>query len=114
MFLLNYSWFCNDIAITLFYIVQDADDAPTFTRKFMLHFLRGYQQVYSLDSQWLQEIPAFLKVREIVLYAAMYRDYDVRTIDDEWAARFMRDRQYKIEHDVPFIDFDFTSLSIYL
>ena len=106
-----YSWFCNDIAIALFYIVQDAEDAPTFTREFMTHFLRGYQEAYRLDPQWLPAIPAFLKVREILLYAAMYRDFEMNPIDDEWAARFMRDRQSKIEHDVPFIDFDFTSLA---
>ncbi len=106
-----YSWFCNDIAIVLFYIVQDAEDAPAFTQEFMTYFLRGYQQVYSLDPQWLPAIPAFLKVREILLYAAMYRDYAENSIDDEWAARFMQERQAKIEHDVPFIDFDFLSLA---
>lgn len=106
-----YSWFCNDIAIVLFYIVQDAEDAPAFTREFMTHFLRGYQQAYHLEPPWLQAIPAFLKVREILLYAAMYRDYAVNAIDDEWSARFMRDRQAKIEQDVPFIDFDFMSLA---
>jgi hypothetical protein len=41
----------------------------------------------------------------------MYRDYDIKAIDDEWAARFMLDRQYKIENDLPFIDFDFESLT---
>ncbi|MEZ4682921.1 MAG: phosphotransferase [Caldilineaceae bacterium] len=106
-----YSWFCNEIAIVLFYIVQDADDAPAFTHEFMSHFLHGYQQAYRLEPQWLQAIPAFLKVREILLYAAMYRDYAVNAIDDEWAARFMQERQCKIEQDVPFIDFDFTSLA---
>lgn len=106
-----YSWFCNDIAIVLFYIVQDAEDAPAFIGDFMTHFLRGYQQAYRLEPQWLQAIPAFLKVREILLYAAMYRDYAMNPIDDEWAARFMQDRQSKIEQDTPFIDFDFTALA---
>ena len=77
----------------------------------MTHFLRGYQQAYRLDPQWLQAIPVFLKVREILLYAAMYRDFSASHIDDEWAARFMQDRQSKIENDVPFIDFDFTALA---
>ncbi|MGQ0604455.1 MAG: phosphotransferase enzyme family protein [Anaerolineales bacterium] len=108
-----YSWFSNDIAIVLFYIVQDADDPPTFTREFMTHFLRGYQQAYPLDPQWLKEIPAFLKLREIELYAVMHRDFDISNIDDAWCARFMHDRKYKIEHDVPYIEFDFESLSVY-
>lgn len=106
-----YSWFSNDIAIVLFYIVMDADDWGAFTREFMTHFLRGYRRVYSLDPIWLKEIPHFLKLRELELYAVVHRDFDVGNIDNWWSARFMQDRKYKIEHDVPFIDLDFTSLA---
>ena len=109
-----YSWFINDIAIALFYIVMDAEDWPAFTREFMTHFFEGYQQAHSLDPKWLKEIPCFLKAREIELYAVLHRDFDVNNIDHWWCARFMRDRKYKIEHDVPFIDFDFESLSAHL
>ena len=49
--------------------------------------------------------------RCIELYAVVFRDFDVSNIDDWWIARFMKDRKYKIEHDVPFIDFDFASLA---
>jgi hypothetical protein len=45
------------------------------------------------------------------LYAVIHRDFDVSHIDDWWCERFMRDRKYKIEHDVPYVDFDFESLS---
>ena len=106
-----YSWYVNDIAIALFYNVMDADDWPAFTQEFMTHFLQGYEQAHGLDASWLQEIPHFLKAREIELYAVAHRDFDVSNIDHEWMARFMRDRKHKIEHDVPTIDFDFASLS---
>lgn len=109
-----YSWFINDIAIVLFYIVMDAPDWPSFTFEFMTHFLRGYRQVYSLEPKWLKEMPVFLKMREMELYAVIHRDFDVRQIDDAWCDRFMRERKYKLEHDVPFIDFDFESLAAYL
>jgi amicoumacin kinase len=109
-----YSWFINDIAIVLFYIVMDAEDWPAFTRQFMTHFLRGYRQEHRLDPKWLQEIPVFLKMREMELYAVMHRDFDVSDIDNAWCARFMRDRKFKIEHEVPFIDFDFESLAEHL
>jgi Ser/Thr protein kinase RdoA (MazF antagonist) len=105
-----YSWFINDIAIALFYIALDADDPPTFTRHFMTHFLHGYRQVQPLDPHWLREIPNFLKLREIELYGVIHRDFDVRQIDDPWCARFMQGRKEKIENDIPFIDFDFSSL----
>lgn len=109
-----YSWYMNDIAIVLFYTVMDADDWPAFTQEFMTHFLQGYRQAHRLDPQWLQEIPHFLKLREIELYAVIHRDFDVNNIDHWWCARFMRDRKAKIEQEVPFIDFDFTSLAAYL
>ena len=106
-----YNWFINDIAVVLFYIVQDAEDWPAFTQEFMSHFLRGYVQACKLDFSWLKEIPNFLKIREIELYAVMQRDFDVNNIDDEWCARFMHNRKSRIENDVPYIDFNFESLS---
>jgi amicoumacin kinase len=105
-----YNWFINEIAIVLFYIVQDAEDWRAFTAEFMSHFLRGYVRACPLDFAWLKEIPNFLKIREIELYAVMFRDFDVQNIDDEWCARFMHNRKSRIEHGLPFIEFDFESL----
>lgn len=106
-----YSWYANDIAIVLFYTVMDAEDWPAYTQEFMTHFLQGYRQQYRLDPQWLREIPHFLKLRELELYAVMHRDFDVNNIDHPWCARFMQGRKARIEADVPFIDFDFTTLA---
>jgi len=106
-----YNWFINDIAVALFYIVQDAEDWRAFTEEFMLHFLRGYIQACPLDFTWLKEISSFLKIREIELYAVMHRDFDVNNIEDEWCARFMHNRKSRIDNDVPYIDFDFGALS---
>lgn len=106
-----YNWFINDIAVVLFYIVQDAEDWRVFTEEFLSHFLRGYVQACTLDFTWLKEMPNLLKIREIELYAVMHRDFDVNNIDDEWCARFMHNRKSRIENDVPYIDFDFESLS---
>lgn len=109
-----YSWFVNDIAIVLFYIAMDAEDPSAFTQEFMTCFLTGYRKANALDPKWLKEVPHFLKLREIELYAVMFRDFDVNNIDNEWCARFMHGRKSLIELDVPFIDFDFESLSAIL
>jgi amicoumacin kinase len=109
-----YSWLINDIAIALFYIVMDATDAPAFTGEFLTHFFRGYRKNHRLDPCWLKEMPCFLKLREIEMYAVIHRDFDVSKIDDWWSERFMHKRKYKIEQDVPFIHFDFESLSAHL
>ena len=104
--------------------------AASFTPKFLTHFLRGYRQAYILSPAWLKEIPVFLKLRELELYAVVHRDFDIK--DSEhwslesfqcipgfdvnnsghmWIANFMRDRKQRIEQELPFIDFDFESLA---
>jgi Ser/Thr protein kinase RdoA (MazF antagonist) len=93
---------------------MDAEDWRAFTQEFMGHFLRGYVKASPLDAKWLREIPYFLKLREMELYAVVYRDFDLNHIDDWWIARFMKDRKARIENDMPFIDYDFESLSGFL
>lgn len=109
----GYSWYVNDIAIALFYAVSDtpAAEAPAFAQAFMTHFLRGYQSVRPLAPRWLKEIPVFLKVREIEMYAVIHRDFDPADIPDEWCAQYMRGRKERIDHAVPYLDFDFTMLA---
>jgi len=109
----NYSWYVNDIAIVLFYIVMGHEDEAAFTREFMSHFLRGYRRENVLDPAWLGEIPYFLKLREIDLYAVIHRSFDLDDLDP-WCARYMQGRRARIEAGVPYIDFDFASLAEYL
>jgi Ser/Thr protein kinase RdoA (MazF antagonist) len=107
----TYSWFINDIAIVLFYIVMGVEDQAAFTKNFMTHFLSGYRAENQLDEEWLGEIPSFLKLREIDLYAVIHRSFDIENIDHPWVEMFMKDRKTRIENDVPFIDFDFETYS---
>ena len=109
-----YCWFAHDIAIVLFYLVNDAEDKPAFTDKFMSIFLKGYAQDNQIDPKWLKEIPYFLKLREIDLYAVIHRSFDVENLDHPWVARYMDGRKEKIENEIPFVDFDFTTLAKYL
>jgi Ser/Thr protein kinase RdoA (MazF antagonist) len=129
-----YSWFVNDIAIVLFYISMDAGeygfpDAASFTHEFLIHFLRGYRGAYSLSPAWLKEIPIFLTLREIELYAVIHRDFEINGIahwsrehfhripgfdpantGHIWTANFMHNRKLRIEQGLPFIEYDFESL----
>ncbi len=74
--------------------------------------MNGYRKENQLDEGWLKEIPYFLKLREIDLYAVIHRSYDVENIDHPWVAMFMENRKQRIEDGVPFIDFDFSTFSI--
>jgi Ser/Thr protein kinase RdoA (MazF antagonist) len=104
----GYSWFANEIAIVLFYTLTGEPDPLDVLRRFLPPFLDGYRSASPLDDAWLAEIPAFLKLRELELYAVMHRDFDVTAIDDPWCADFMRGRKARIENDTPFLDFDFS------
>ena len=110
----SYGWFIYDIAIVLFYMVTGRKDVRTFIEKFMPHFLKGYRRWNRLDPKWLKEIPNFLKMREIDLYAVIHRSFDVENIENQWCARFMDKRKSRIEQDVPYVDFDFETLRSHL
>jgi len=129
-----YSWFISDIAIVLFYISMDAQelgfpDSASFTHEFLTHFLRGYRSAYNLPAEWLKTIPAFLKLRELELYAVVHRDFQIDGIEHWsreqfhrspgfdlnnsghlWIADFMHNRKSRIEQGLPFIEYDFESL----
>jgi len=105
-----YSWFVCDIAIVLFYMTAGKEPEAGSVEEFLTHFLSGYAQENRLDPKWLKEIPHFLKIREIDLYAVIHRSFDVNNITNPWVAGFMKDRKERIEQDVPFLDFDFSSI----
>jgi amicoumacin kinase len=109
-----YSWYANDIAIVLFYLITNRAEAAAVTCDFMPYFLRGYRRENRLDPIWLKELLHFLKLREIELYAVIHRSFDVDQIDNPWCARFMDGRQQKIEDDVPCVAFDFETLAKHL
>lgn len=109
-----YSWFVNDIAIVMFYILVNAPNPASLAAEFFPRFLRGYRQEYRLDPAWLCEIPSFLKLREIDLYAVIHRSFDVNNLTDRWVADFMNGRKERIEAGLPFVDYDFTACAVEL
>lgn len=106
-----YSWFANDIAMVLFYMVWSKPDPAAATVDFLTHFFRGYRREYQLDPMWLEAIPTFMKLREIDIYGAIHRSMDVDDLEDEWVSRYMAGRKERIEGDVPMVDLDFATLA---
>ncbi len=103
-----YSWFVYDIAMVIFYAVTNHPDPPKVAARLWPHFWRGYCLENQLDKDWLAQIPAFLKLREIDLYAVIHRSFDVEALADGWVAQFMAGRRRRIESEVPYLVFDFT------
>ena len=109
-----YSWFIYDIAMVIFYLVAWHDDPVGYAAEFWPHWWRGYCTEYTLDPAWLAEIPHFLKLREIDLYALHHRSFgnpEEVEESDPGAAAYMRERRTRILADVPVIDCDFAALT---
>jgi len=101
-----YSWYVYDIAMVVFYLANGRDDARAYTRELLSHFMPAYLEENRLDSIWMKEIPAFLKLREMDLYALIHRSFDVENLKDPWCRRYMDGRRERIERDIPFADLE--------
>jgi Ser/Thr protein kinase RdoA (MazF antagonist) len=109
-----YGHFIYDIAMVLFYVSMGEPDPAAYTSWFMPLFLSAYRQENRLDPGWLPELPHFMKLREIDLFAAIHFSFlDGDHPDDPWCERFMKGRRERIEGDVPFITFDWSELAQY-
>ena len=82
---------------------EDPGAFPTF---FLDGFLPGYLSENKLDPVWYREIPFFMKLREIDLYALIHRSFDVNNLDDPWCAWYMNGRKERIERGIPYLAFD--------
>ena len=109
----NRNWFVNDLAIVLFYMVTNAENPEDIASEFLPPFLKGYSGENNLDRKWLAEIPAFLRMREIDLYAVIHRSFDVNDLSG-WCGQFMQGRRERIENGVPYLNLDFSTFAKYL
>lgn len=108
----SYNWFINDIAIQFFYCSMDCfgNIDKEGALEDCINFWKGYSSENSLDPFWFEQIPLFLKLREIILYIAICRSYNINNAS-QWTKNFMNERKYRIENDVPFIDISFAPSS---
>lgn len=104
----QYSWFVEDIAIALFYAISPSDRSSeeiAYAQTFYDAFMQGYRRENTLDPCWLQEIPYFLKQREINLYIVLTSvGFDPQS---SWVPEFMQGRREKILRHVPYIEIRF-------
>jgi Ser/Thr protein kinase RdoA (MazF antagonist) len=100
----QYSWHAHDIAMALFYALPHDCRSPEQAEAghaFLASFLAGYAQEHDPQAWWIAELPAFLKLREFELYAAIHRSFDLDDLDP-WCASFMSGRRRKLEDGAPY------------
>ena len=103
----SYSWFVEDIALAVFYAALGQEDPDGFTSDFLAGFLPGYFSAHSLEEEWFEHIPLFLKRREIDLYAVIHRSFDVENLSDPWCSWYLEGRKERLLGRVPVLAFDF-------
>jgi Ser/Thr protein kinase RdoA (MazF antagonist) len=96
-----YGHFAYDLAMVLFYAITNREDAAEFAAGFWPKFMQGYNAENDLDPAWQQEIPHFMKLREIDLYAIILRDYDSLE-GDRWVETFLDGRRERIIEGLPY------------
>lgn len=110
----GYGWFAMDISMALFdvlvlYNAASDDESQDFARSFLSSYLNGYRQEFGLAQFWQEQIPKFLKLKELCIYAALI-DHTDGAKPDTWVGNYMRGRATKIKGDLPYVDIDFSDL----
>jgi Ser/Thr protein kinase RdoA (MazF antagonist) len=110
-----YHLFIADIAVAVFYAIPfDHPEAhqQSDVAEFFQNFLQGYLRARPIDRKWMSWIPSLLKQRELELYGAMHRSFDLSDPDslDGWSLDFLEGRKSRILRDAPVIALDWFAL----
>ncbi|OBZ19079.1 hypothetical protein A8L34_05965 [Bacillus sp. FJAT-27264] len=110
----QYSWFVEDIAIQIYYLVYvyGGDDGLVYreeqTSRFMHHFMKGYRLEHTLDEYWLGQIPLFLRLRELIVYIGSFRNWDgdetFSSSDNQWFKDWIAESRFRIENEIPIVN----------
>lgn len=99
-----YYWFAHDIAVSYYHAYWQGTswypEWKTFGKDFMISFLDGYQHENSLPKEILQQIPTFLKMREIFLYQLFLEKWNMNELE-EWQSETLQNLKYQIEDEIP-------------
>lgn len=104
-----YMWFIHDLAMVIFYTVSRAPAGQSreeYAQFMWQHLWAGYSQENQLTAEWVARLPLFLKLREMILYVAIYSAYGEGWRESPLAG-FMTGRADKILQDVPVLNITF-------
>ncbi len=107
----GYGWFAMDVAMALFDVLvlfnaADDKESQAFASEFFCNYLAGYRKEFELSTYWQAQIPLFLKLKELCIYADLLGHPDTNK-PATWVGNFMRDRARRIADDLPYVDIPF-------
>lgn len=112
----HYNWFVTDFAILLLGAVwgppkrvEEAELVP-YAKHLMTHLFRGYAKENRLEPAWLQYVPDFMLLRDLLNFVIVYQAMDVANFSakqtamlDEHRARILKRR--------PLVELDWTQFA---
>jgi len=104
----SYQWFISDIAIALYYSVWSCCDDKTteekkqFSQQFLQAFLDGYNLENKLNQFWINQIPYFLKLRDLNLYAVLHKKWDLDNLNEK-QIKLLNEIKKRIENQVSIV-----------
>lgn len=111
----HYIWFIADITNALYNCLPLPRSRTARRREFSVHFLtqlfRGYALEKAVDQAWLDRIPLFLKLCEMLTYSYFYKYWDFSQLSERRKNTLTEIRQ-RIENNVPVVAFESGDLHV--
>ncbi|MCL6443570.1 MAG: phosphotransferase [Alicyclobacillus sp.] len=108
-----YHWFAYDVAVILYSVItrhnrQDDkhDTLDDHVAWFLDAFLKGYQDVQTIENWWLKAMPKLLSYRRLIAYNFFHQRHNWKTIDGHQKLTWLRMKS-DIERDVPLTNYAF-------
>jgi Ser/Thr protein kinase RdoA (MazF antagonist) len=104
----EYHWFANDLAIALYFAIEDSfngHDLKTYAGDFMRALMKGYNRQNRIDGFWLEQIPVFHRLRDLLTVLYFYAGGGNSLGEDE-ISRAVRSRM-NLECDRSYLPKDF-------
>jgi amicoumacin kinase len=106
----SFNWFAQDIAATYYHAIWQGmsfnPDNKNLPIEFIRSFMDGYSREIELYSEILEQVPLFLKLREVFLFTLFHKKWDLQNLED-WQQYTLKDLQSRIEREIPYTDIDF-------
>jgi Ser/Thr protein kinase RdoA (MazF antagonist) len=104
----SHHWFMTDIAIALFHPIwerrnKERHEIEAFAKPFIATFLEGYSRENTLDDFWFQQLPTFVRYRQMLFYIAMMGENG----QNPDAKPFFDELKQSIVNELPITGFDF-------
>lgn len=103
----SYHWFAYDIAVSHYHACWqqsafNGDPLTDFPRQFLSSFLKGYEKENQVTETLIQQIPLFLKIRDLFLLNLFEKEWNPAHMQ-EWQAEKLKELKSHILAETHFI-----------